>query len=347
MVSCLRTKKENTLGARKFLLSKNWFDKAYQIGHSGKYVFLPIIEQAKHKQITNNFPGTIEQRNLEKVEKKIRNLKDALGNILPLDKIDQINRGFEAVGDIAIIEIPPEVENLETSIAWTLKRIHKNINVVVKKGAKVKGKYRLRRSKVLVGENRTTTIHKESGVQIKIDINKSYFSSKMGAERIRLSKLVKPKENILVMFSGVGPCGLVLAKQHPTVKVTMVELNPSAVKLAKENIKLNKLEKRVIQIKGDAKKEVPKLNEKFNRIIMVLPETAHEFLPEALHVAARNCTIHLYQFEHEDNVKKRTSALKQMVEKLDCKVKSIKPIRSGYFGPKINRYCFDINLDRK
>jgi tRNA (guanine37-N1)-methyltransferase len=345
MVSCLKTKKENTLQARKFLLSKKWFDKEYQIGKGGvKYVLLPLTENAKQKEILSTFPGTIEQRNLQKVERKTGNLKHALGTILPADKIKQINRGFEVVGDIAIIEIPSEVENLEKSIAWNLKRIHKNINVVVKKGEKVKGKYRLRKSEVLVGENRTETIHKESGVQIKININKSYFSSKMGAERLRISKQVKPNENILVMFSGVGPAGLVLAKQNPTTQITMIELNPSAVKLAKDNIKLNKLEKRVVQIKGDAKKEVPKLKEKFNRIIMVLPETAHEFLPEALKVAKKNCTIHLYQFKHEDDVKKRTSELKQLIEKLGRKVKSIQPIRSGYFAPKINRYCFDISI---
>jgi len=346
MVSCLRTKKQNTLAAKKFLTSKGWFDTSYQIGKAGiKYVLLPITKSAKQKDILSKFSGSIEERNLQKAEKKIRNLKDALGKVLPADKIEQINRGFEAVGDIAIVEIPEEVENLEKSIAWTLKRIHKNIKIVAKKGEKVAGKYRLRKSKVLVGENRTNTIHKESGVKIKIDINKSYFSSKMGAERLRISKLVNPKESILVMFSGVGPYGLVLAKQHPTVKVTMVELNPSAVKLAKENIKLNKLEKRVVQIKGDAKKEVPKLKQKFDRIIMVLPEKAHKFLPQALQVAKKNCIIHLYQFEHENDIEKRTAELRQIVKKFGGKACSVTPHRTGYFGPRINRYCFDIKLN--
>ena len=36
--------------------------------------------------------------------------------------------------------------------------------------------------------------------------------------------------------------------------------------------------------------------------------------------------------------------LKQLVEKLGSKVKSVKPVRSGYFAPKINRYCYDIQL---
>jgi tRNA (guanine37-N1)-methyltransferase len=343
MVSCLKTKKENTQEAVKFLKDNNWFDESYRIGHSGKYVLIPITDDAKKQKITSKFKGTIEVRNLVKIVKPDRSLKDVLGKLLPDSQIDKINRGYEVIGDIALIEIPEEAEKLEKNIAWALKRLHKNVEVVAKKGKRVEGKYRLRKSKVLAGNNRTETTHLESGVKIKVDVNKSYFSSKMGSERLRISSQLKPQENILVMFSGVGPYGLVLAKKHPQVKIVMVEMNPSAHKYAKENVALNKLEKRLTLIKGDAKIEVPKLKQKFDRIIMVLPEKAHTFLPEALQVADSGATIHMYQFENEDNVKQRASELKSLIGKTR-KVNSIKAVKAGAYSPKINRYCFDIKL---
>ena len=345
MIKCLKTKKENTQEAVKFLKDASWFDDQYQIGKAGvKYVLIPITDIAKKTKILSKFKGTIEDRNLVKIVKKNRSLKDAVGNIIPDKHIDKINRGYEVIGDIALIEIPEEVEKLEKNIAWALKKLHKNVAVVAKKGGRVAGKYRLRKSTVLAGDNRTETLHMESGVKIKVDINKSYFSSKMGSERLRISKLVKPNENILVVFSGVGPYGLVLAKKHPQINITMIEMNPSAHKYAKENVALNKLEKRITLVKGDAKIEVPKLKQKFDRIIMVLPEKAHEFLPQALKVANSECAIHLYQFENEDKVKERVVELKNIVEKLGCKVKTIKPVKAGAYSPKINRYCFDIKI---
>jgi tRNA (guanine37-N1)-methyltransferase len=345
MGKCFRTKKENTQDLKKFLISKRWFDNNYLIGHSGKYVFLPLNEKVKQKELSTKFKGTIEERNLTAVKKKnIMNLKEALMKIMPPDKIEQMNRGFESVGDIAVLEVPDDLESLEKSIAWTLKRMKKNINIVAKKYEKTQGKYRIRKIKVIVGENRTETIHKESGVKIKTDLNKAYFSARMGTERLRILKMIKPKENILVVFAGVGPYPIVFAKHKPLVKITAIEWNPSAVKFFKENIILNKLEKRINLIKGDARIEIPKLKEKFDRIIMVLPSKAHEFLKETLKILKKNGTLHLYQFEHEDKANKHGDEIKQMIEKLGRKVKSIKAIRSGYFAPKINRYSYDIEL---
>ncbi|MBT3583055.1 class I SAM-dependent methyltransferase family protein [Candidatus Woesearchaeota archaeon] len=346
MVRCFKTKKENTQELKKFLRSKSWFNDQFKIGHSGKYVLLPIIDKAKQKDIVNKFIGTIEERNLIKIDdKKVENLRDALKKVIPADKVESINRGFEVVGDIAVLEVPEEIVPLEKSIAWTLKRMKPSINIVAKKANKTNGKYRIRKIKVLVGENRTETIHKESGVKIKTDLNKAYFSARLGTERLRVLKLIKPKENVLVVFAGVGPYPLVIAKHKPLSKITAIEWNPAAVRFFKENLKLNKFENRINIVKGDAHIEIPNLNEKFNRIIMVLPGESHKFLKETLNVAKKGAVIHLYQFEHVDKVKERGAEIKQMIEKLGRKVKSIKGVRSGYFAPKINRYSYDILLE--
>jgi tRNA G37 N-methylase Trm5 len=54
MVKCFRTKKENTQELKKFLRSKGWFDDKYKIGHSGKYVLLPVTEKSNKKSYLIN-----------------------------------------------------------------------------------------------------------------------------------------------------------------------------------------------------------------------------------------------------------------------------------------------------
>ena len=339
MVSCLKTKKQNTQAAKSFLVTKGWLDTSYCMGKSGKYVLLAITDKADTKAILTKFIGSIEQRNIQKVKLETRTIKDALSKVIPTEELDKINRGFEAIGDIAVIEIPEGLSKLEVNIAWALKRIHKHIKVVAKKDKKTSGKYRIRKVKVLVGDMRTETVHKESGARLKLDLNKVYFSPKLGSERLRILRQVKPKENILNMFAGVGPYPIVFAKNKKDITQTAIELNPAAVRYFKQNLKLNKLEKRITLIKGDAKVEVPKLKQKFDRIIMVLPEKAHEFLPHALKVANKGAMIHIYQFEARDDADRRAQELKKMTG-----AKAVKPVRAGGFSPKIDRFCFDIQL---
>jgi tRNA (guanine37-N1)-methyltransferase len=345
MVLCLKIKKEKTQEAKKFLVKNKLLNTIYVIGKSGKYSFLVLNEGFNKSKLITKFNGSIEERNIPKVKwKGVMNLKEALKAIIPADKAEHMNRGFESIGDIAIFEVPDELVPLEKSIAWTLKRIKKNINIVAKKNNKTSGKYRIRKVKVLVGENRTETIHKESNVKLKTDLNKAYFSPRMSSERLRILKLIKKKENILVLFAGVGPYPIVFAKHRSDINITAIEWNPAAIRYFKENLNLNNLDKRITLIGGDVHVEVPKLKTKFDRIIMVLPSGAHDFLKEALSVAKKGATIHLYQFEHEDKVDQRANEIKQLVEKLGYKIKSIKGIRSGYYSPKINRYSYDIVL---
>lgn len=49
-------------------------------------------------------------------------------------------------------------------------------------------------------------------------------------------------KEILDLGCGYGPIGLVIASTYPDVHVTMVDINPRAVELAKENAKRNKVE---------------------------------------------------------------------------------------------------------
>ncbi len=166
---------------------------------------------------------------------------------------------YEVIGSIAVV---PEDSKLGRELIK-----HKNIKTVAKRTGEVSGEYRIKKVKVILGERTTETIHKENGIRLKIDINKAYFSPRLQTERQRVIEQVKPGETVIDMFCGVGPYSIAIAKKAR--EVYAIDHNPAAIKLLKENIKLNKVTN-VKALKGDAL-ELIKTLPKANRIIMNAP----------------------------------------------------------------------------
>lgn len=226
-------------------------------------------------------------------------------------ELKSIGRAFEVVGSIGILEFRALGEtDKQISIgkkkiaAKTLLSLHKNIQTVIEKTKDVSGKYRVPKYKFLAGKKTTTTMHKENGCMFKVNLAKSYFSSKLGSERLRIANLVQPKENVLVMFAGVGTFAINIAKRKKNASIVAVEINPNAVKDFKENLKLNKVDSQIQIIKGDVKKILPKLNknQKFDRIVMPAPHNAMDFLDLAMGRINPYGLIHVYTFAHETEI---------------------------------------------
>jgi tRNA (guanine37-N1)-methyltransferase len=176
--------------------------------------------------------------------------------VLPINLITDVRRSYDLIGDIAIIEIPDSLKKYEKVIANSLLKTNPKIKVVAKKPVKIEGKYRIRKLKILAGERRTTTEYRESDCVFRFDLNKTYFSQRLGNERLRIAEKIKGAEKVLVMFSGIAPFGIIIAKKHPYTEVWNIELNPAAAKYAEKNIKLNRLESRVFSIKGDVSQKI-------------------------------------------------------------------------------------------
>jgi tRNA (guanine37-N1)-methyltransferase len=127
---------------------------------------------------------------------------------------------------------------------------------------------------------------------MKLDVSKVYFSPRLSAERKRIAELVREGERVLVLFAGVGPFALVIAKNKPRTKIVAVEINPDAVRYMRENMDLNKT-KNIEAVEGDAKK-LKLTDSAFDRVIMPLPKTAHEFLSAAFAAAKDGGIVHFY-----------------------------------------------------
>ena len=271
-------------------------------------------------------------------------LKQALKKKLTKKELSAMHSSFDVVGNIAIIEIPDEIKKKEKIIAQTMIGLFKPVKTVVKKSGIHYGKYRRQKLKVIAGEKKKVSEYKESGVQMKVDLEKCYFSSRLGTERLRITKQVKPKEKILVMFSGVAPYPLVLAKNSKPEIICGIELNPVAHKYAEENIKRNKMQDKIKLYKGDVVKIVPKLKQKFDRILMPMPKTSITFLETAFKAAKKGTIIHFYTFGREKEFKEIRDNIKAECKKHKKKCRILRTVKAGHYAPGVYRVCVDFKL---
>jgi len=268
-------------------------------------------------------------------------LKEALKGKLT-EKERALLRGFHVIGDIALIEIPPVLDKKKKVIAQTLRKLLPYIKVVAKKQGGHKGIFRKQNLQILAGENRKITIHKEFGLDFAMDVEKCFFSPKLSTERMRIVKQVKKGENILVMFSGVAPYVLMLAKHSKANRIYGIEKNPVAHKYAVENVMRNKLGHKVILIKGDANK--PPKGMKFDRVLMPWPMNADSFLPAAIRTTKKGGIIHYYDFMPENDHKEARQIVLAACETAKRKCKILRTVECGQTAMRTYRVCVDFKL---
>lgn len=274
-----------------------------------------------------------------------QNLKFYLKNKLAEKELAIVPSSFDVVGDIMVFsEFPKGLEKKEKAIGQAILENYSNIKTVLKKTKKYSGKFRTPKLKVIVGDRRKETIHKENDVFVKLDVEKVYFSPRMSSERKRIAGLIKPNESILVMFSGSGIYPLVIAKNSECGEVCSIEINPIAHKYALDNVKKNNLENKVKIFLGDVKKILPKLNKKFDRILMPLPKGAEDFLGLALKHIKRNGVIHFYDFLHQDEFFKAEEKIKTACTNLDKRCRIMKVVKCGQYSPRFYRVCADFEV---
>jgi tRNA (guanine37-N1)-methyltransferase len=234
------------------------------------------------------------------------------------------------------------VKNPKKTAKEIMKR-HKSVKSVLQKLSERKDTFRLYPCKLLAGEKNTEVIHKEYGYFLKLDPQKAYFSPRESTERQRIAGMVKPREEVLVMFSGVCPYPIAIAKRQILVsKIYAVELNPAANKYALENVKLNNLEKKIVPILKDVRKakEVGKVD----RIIMPLVEKAIDYLDIAFSHSKKGTIIHLYGLSKEDKFKDLEEKVKKIAKKHKIKYKIVGRQDVLPYAPRIQKVRIDIKI---
>ena len=191
----------------------------------------------------------------------------------------------------------------------------------------------------MAGKKTKETIHKESGCLFKLNIEKCYFSVRSSNERLRIAKQVKNNELILIMFSGVSPFPLIIEKHSNPKEIYAIELSKECHKYAQENLILNKSRK-IKLFQGDVKKVLPKINKKFDRIIMPHPTDSFSYLNLALKYIKKKGIVHFYVFGQE----KEINEIKNKILSHSKRIKIKKIVKAGYLAPNTYRLCFDLNI---
>jgi tRNA (guanine37-N1)-methyltransferase len=282
-----------------------------------------------------------------------RRLKRILSGLIPEEDLTHIYNSYDIVGDIAILRLTEESKKYSKMIAEAILKIHKNVKTVLAQTSPVTGDFRLRKLDYVAGKNKTFTVHRESGCQFLVDVEKCYFSPRLFFERMRVAKLVKNGEVVVNMFAGVGCFSIIIAKHSKAQKVYSIDINPEAFRFMQENVRLNAVFGKVIPILGDAKEIIrTKLSGVAERVLMPLPEKALEYLPYAINALKNSCGwVHYYDFEHAKRNEDPVEKVKlKVTDKLQSWSSSFKipygrVVRST--GPNWYQVVLDISLTPK
>ena len=272
-------------------------------------------------------------------------IRDLLKGELSEEEMDLLRTSFDIIGDVAVVEIPEELESKEKEIANAIRKVHKHVKTVCRKMSKREGKYRLRKFKVILGK-KTETIHKEHDCRFRMDVSEVYFSPRESEERQRIAEKTKSGEIAMVMFAGVGPYPIIMARKNKKLKkIYAIEMNSKAFEYMKENIRINKAGDRVIPIFGDVNLKCPDYFGKCDRIVMPLPKGAYEFLSLAINcLKKKGGWIHFYYWAPEDGFKEAEEMVKETARSLGRKVKKIEIRKVLPYKPKVWKICLDIEI---
>lgn len=281
---------------RKYLQRKGLLSSKYRVFSGGEFIYFPLQQRTGESSDAElrRFGAKLVRRRLELQHEK---------------RAHALAQGYELYGSIAVIECEPSEAR---SISRSLLRANKNVKTVLRKGGAVSGRYRTRKFLFVAGARNYIADYMENGCTFRFDIRKVFFSTKLGYERKRISEMVKEGEKVLVMFAGVGPYAIEIAKSHRSCKVVAIEYNSAACACMRKNIALNKTAN-VTAEQGDVSRFSRKYAGFADRIIMPLPKEAESYLPVALKMSKRKCTVHLYSFCESGKVTEQISRIRRFV----------------------------------
>jgi len=264
---------------------------------------------------------------------------------------------FDILGNIAIVKFSSDVKPKDKKqFANKILHNNKSIRTVLEKTEKFKGRLRKQKTKYLIGERTKEVLYKENNCVFRFNVDSCYFSPRLSNERKEISNLVKKNDEVLVMFAGVSPFSIVIAKNSKMKKVISVEINKKANKYAKLNLELNKVKDKVEIVQGDIKKiakkilkgklseENRRLSRKFDVIVMPRPRLKDSFLEQAFMLSKKNTRIFYYDFTSISEIDFVVEKIKKEAKRFKKKIKILKTKVAGEVAPYKIRLRVDFKI---
>jgi tRNA (guanine37-N1)-methyltransferase len=327
MVRCIRVPKKDAEQVRSELMLEGLLDRGHKIRSDGDDVMVPVLCCGFGRYVTEEF-------DLERLEQKVTDYRELVR--LPEELRERLPTSFDVIGDVAIMKIPEDLIGYRTEIGEAVMRAVGVRTVMADYG--VKGDLRIRELEQIAGTGTPETVHREYGVRLAADPSKVYFNPRLATERMRIASMVTDGEVIVDMFAGVAPFPVVICKHSRPSAVYAVDLNPETKRFMEMNIRMNKTGN-IIPIIGDIR-SVKETLPKADRVIMNLPQSAFEFLPEALQIAKPGGTIHLHMIQSEPDPESMIRAAGDLGH--DVRVDTVTELKS--YSPVSSVYVYDIRV---
>ncbi|MEK6897977.1 MAG: hypothetical protein AABX28_01315 [Nanoarchaeota archaeon] len=253
---------------------------------------------------------------------------------------------YDFFGNVVLVKFPRNTNKKEKmKFAENLIRKNKSIKTVLEKSGKFSGRLRKQETKYIFGEKTKEVLYRENGCVFRFNIDETYFSPRLSNERKEIAEKIKKGDEVFVMFAGVAPFSIVIARNSKAKKVYSNEINREANKYAQLNIELNKVKNKVVLIPGDIKRVAEKLgSKKFDVIVMPRPRLKESFLKEAFSLSKKGTRIFYYDFCDNDEKNIILEKIKNEAKKSGKKIKILKIKTAGEIAPYKIRLRVDLKV---
>lgn len=269
-------------------------------------------------------------------------LRPALAARLPDIPSYLLPGGFDSIGDIALLTLPHAIHSAAGRIGEAILSLHRHIRVVALRQGNYSGAQRLVRMDVVAGEERLTTLHRENGIALFVDLATVYFSTRLAGERLRLAQQVQAGESVCVLCSGAGPCLLSIARHSQAQEIHGIELNEQAHACAVKNVQINRYEGRVHLHLGEAVNTLRLMPYSFDRMVIALPWNTASLVPAGLAHLRPGGALHCYAMEENGQRSRLLEALHNHCTEINRRVEILRSVRCGHCGPDLYRVCHDV-----
>ncbi len=273
-------------------------------------------------------------------------LKKILQDDLFPAEVELLTGSYDSVGDIALVRLDDALYHRFSLIGEAILKTNRKLKTVARRVGRHSGEFRTTEFEIIAGEKRTETEVREFGLRYYLDVATCYFSVRSGSERKRVASFVQKGERVLVLFSGIAPFPLMLAKYSEAEVVVGVEKNREAHLFALKNCAANKLTGRVRLYCADAA-ALPQeslFQQGFHRLLMPLPVGGELFLSSALSVLLPGGVLHLYKMAKADEVEICLRKLEKQIALYGRKAERVSAVKAGHCGNKLFRYVFEVKI---
>ncbi|MFQ6128440.1 MAG: class I SAM-dependent methyltransferase family protein [Thermoplasmata archaeon] len=316
---------------RKKLLEMNVLNKEFEIKSDTEKVFMPVTREV-------NLGFEVVEREAKAIKKSPKSYKELVD--VPDELRSFLPKSFDIIGDIVIIKLAEELLPFSEELGRAMMEAYEGVRTVaVDEG--VKGDFRVRKIRVIYGNESLETVHRAYGVGFEVDLSKCYFSPRIATETWRIAGEVERDEVVVDMFCGVGPFTLTIAKHANPRRIYAIDSNPHAIRYLERNIARNKIVN-VKPVLGDSRDVMEEIMDA-SRVIIDLPHSSLEYFEPAIRSVGEGI-IHYYEILDETDVKDRVEDLKAIANEAGKSIHLAGTRRVRSFSPSQAHFVFDLGV---